>query len=111
MQAMKQFDGVLAMYHDQGLIPFKIFAMEEGVNYTAGLPIVRTSPAHGIAYDIAGQNIASEASFRNALYASLDILRQRRNYQEITANPLQKQYVFKSGDNVKLDLTAEELND
>ncbi|MDR2233451.1 MAG: 4-hydroxythreonine-4-phosphate dehydrogenase PdxA [Tannerella sp.] len=109
--AMKHFDGILAMYHDQGLIPFKIFAMEDGVNFTAGLPVVRTSPAHGTAYDIAGQNIASEASFRNALYLSLDIVRQRRNYQEITANPLQKQYVFKSGDNVKLDLTSEDIND
>ena len=109
-QSWQKFDGILAMYHDQGLIPFKMLAMENGVNYTAGLPIVRTSPAHGTAFDIAGQNRASEVSFRNALYAALDIYRKRKVYQEITANPLQKQYVDRSGDNVKLDLTAEELN-
>ena len=110
-QSMLHFDGILAMYHDQGLIPFKMYAMENGVNYTAGLPIVRTSPAHGTAYDIAGQNKASEESLRSALYVALDIYRKRKTYQEITANPLQKQYVYKSGDNVKLDLTAEEPND
>ena len=86
-------------------------AMNNGVNYTAGLPIVRTSPAHGTAYDIAGQNKASEASFRNALYFSLDIFRKRKMYQEMIANPLRKQYVDRSGDNVKLDLTAEETNE
>lgn len=106
-----QFDGVLAMYHDQGLAPFKALAMEDGVNYTAGLPIVRTSPAHGTAYDIAGQNKASEESFRQALYASLDIFRSRKVYRKITANPLKKQYVDRGGDNVKLDLTKEEPNE
>ena len=110
-QSEQKFDGVLAMYHDQGLIPFKIAAMDNGVNYTAGLPIVRTSPAHGTAYDIAGQNKASEVSFRNALYFSLDIYRKRKMYQEITANPLQKQYVDRSGDNVKLELMVEETNE
>ena len=110
-QAELKFDGILAIYHDQGLIPFKISSMNNGVNYTAGLPVVRTSPAHGIAYDIAGQNKASEASFRNALYFSLDIYRKRKMYQEITANPLRKQYVDKSGDNVKLDLTVDEPNE
>jgi 4-hydroxythreonine-4-phosphate dehydrogenase len=109
--ARYQFDGILAMYHDQGLIPFKLLAMENGVNYTAGLPVVRTSPAHGTAYDIAGKNIASEASFRNALYVSLDIYRQRQSYKEMTSNPLHKYYVDKSGDNVKLDLTAEDPNE
>ena len=74
-QMYDKFDGVLAMYHDQGLAPFKTLAMDDGVNYTAGLPIVRTSPAHGTAYDIAGQNVASEESFRQALYAALDIFR------------------------------------
>ncbi|MDR0349079.1 MAG: 4-hydroxythreonine-4-phosphate dehydrogenase PdxA [Tannerella sp.] len=103
-----RFDGILAMYHDQGLAPFKALAMEDGVNYTAGLPVVRTSPAHGTAYDIAGQNKASEESFRQALYASLDICRNRDIYREITSSPLKKQYVDKSGDNVKLDLTKEE---
>jgi 4-hydroxythreonine-4-phosphate dehydrogenase len=103
-----RFDGVLAMYHDQGLAPFKALAMENGINYTAGLPVVRTSPAHGTAYDIAGQNKASEESFRQALYCSLDIYRNREIHREITANPLRKQYVDKGTDNVKLDLTWEE---
>ena len=110
-QSHHQFDGILAMYHDQGLIPFKMLAMENGVNYTAGLPIIRTSPAHGTAHDIAGKNIASEASFRNALYASIDIYRKRKSYQEIIANPLHKHYVDKSGDNAKLDLMVDESND
>jgi len=103
-----QFDGVLAMYHDQGLIPFKTIAKGNGVNYTAGLPVVRTSPAHGTAYDIAGQNKASATSFRQALYTALDIYRNRNRHQEMTANPLQKQYVDKGNDNVKLDLTKDE---
>ena len=72
-----KFDAVLAMYHDQGMIPFKILADREGVNYTAGLPIVRTSPAHGTGYDIAGKNIADEQSLRSALYLAIDILRNR----------------------------------
>ena len=110
-QSGQKFDGIVAMYHDQGLIPFKMAAMDNGVNYTAGLPIVRTSPTHGTAYDIAGQNKASEASFRTALYFSLDIYRNRKMYKEMTANPLRKQYVDKSGDNVKLDLTTDESNE
>lgn len=73
----RKFDAVLAMYHDQGMIPFKVLSMDGGVNFTAGLPIVRTSPAHGTAYDIAGQNIASCESFRNAIYLALDILHNR----------------------------------
>ena len=72
----RQFDAVLAMYHDQGMIPFKILGTE-GVNFTAGLPIVRTSPAHGTAYDIAGKNLANGQSMRNAIYLALDILRNR----------------------------------
>jgi 4-hydroxythreonine-4-phosphate dehydrogenase len=84
----QKFDGILAMYHDQGLIPFKTLAMENGVNYTAGLPIVRTSPAHGTAYNIAGQNIASESSFREALFMAADIVVNRRINEEISANPL-----------------------
>lgn len=105
-----RFDGVLAMYHDQGLIPFKILAMENGVNYTAGLSVVRTSPAHGTAYDIAGQNLASEESFRQAMYASLDIYHNRKLYKKATAHPLRKQYFDKGGDNEKLDLTQEETD-
>ena len=110
-QMYDKFDGVLAMYHDQGLAPFKTLAMDDGVNYTAGLPIVRTSPAHGTAYDIAGQNVASEESFRQALYAALDIFRNRLRYQEATANPLRKQYFDRGGDNEKLDLTKDDDTD
>lgn len=73
----RQVDAVLAMYHDQGLIPFKTLAFEKGVNFTAGLPIVRTSPDHGTAYDIAGKNIAQETSFREALFLACDIVRKR----------------------------------
>lgn len=86
-----QFDAVLAMYHDQGLIPFKSLTNGEGVNYTCGLPVVRTSPDHGVAFDIAGQNIASPDSMREAVYQAIDILRQRAAYAENTANPLQRQ--------------------
>ncbi|MDR2119658.1 MAG: 4-hydroxythreonine-4-phosphate dehydrogenase PdxA [Tannerella sp.] len=111
-EAYRKFDGVLAMYHDQGLTPFKTLAMENGVNFTAGLPVIRTSPAHGTAYDIAGRNKASETSFRRALYALLDIHRNRTGYKLVTANPLQKYYVDKGNDNVKLDLTKDDdLND
>jgi 4-hydroxythreonine-4-phosphate dehydrogenase len=84
----KNFDAVLAMYHDQGLIPFKTIAFNEGVNFTAGLPVVRTSPDHGTAYDIAGKNQASEESFRKAIYTAIDIYKVRRAYNLITANPL-----------------------
>lgn len=104
----EDFDGVLAMYHDQGLAPFKALAMEEGVNYTAGLPFVRTSPAHGTAYNIAGQNLASESSFRQAVYTALDVYRSRQSYREATAHPLRKQYFDKGSDNVKSDLTKDE---
>jgi len=103
-----EFDGVLAMYHDQGLAPFKTLAMEEGVNYTAGLSVVRTSPAHGTAYDIAGKNLASEDSFRQALYVALDVYRNRIRHKEATANPLRKQYFERGGDNETLDLTKED---
>ncbi|MDM8256669.1 4-hydroxythreonine-4-phosphate dehydrogenase PdxA [Phocaeicola barnesiae] len=103
------FDGILAMYHDQGLAPFKALAMDEGVNFTAGLPIVRTSPAHGTAYDIAGQGIASEDSFRQAIYVALDVFRNRQIEREINARPLRKQYYEKRDDSDKLKLdTVEE---
>ena len=81
------FDAVLAMYHDQGLIPFKTLDMS-GVNYTAGLNIVRTSPDHGTGYDIAGKNAADESSMRHALFMAIDVLRQRAEYDELTADPL-----------------------
>ena len=98
------FDGVLAMYHDQGLAPFKALAMDEGVNYTAGLPIVRTSPAHGTAYDIAGQGVASEDSFRQAIYTAIDVYRNREIEKQIHARPLRKQYYEKRDDSDKLKL-------
>lgn len=82
------FDGVLALYHDQGLIPFKLMSFTEGVNFTAGLPYVRTSPAHGTAYEIAGKDIASEQSFRRAVYLACSILRNRKEYDELTKKPL-----------------------
>jgi 4-hydroxythreonine-4-phosphate dehydrogenase len=87
-EAYKKFDAVLAMYHDQGLIPFKTISFNSGVNFTAGLPVVRTSPDHGTAYDIAGKNIASEESFRKAVYTAIDIYNRRKQYKEISANPL-----------------------
>lgn len=106
----RYFDGILAMYHDQGLAPFKALAMDEGVNFTAGLPIVRTSPAHGTAYDIAGKGIASEDSFRQAIYTALDVFRNRRREAEISARPLRKQYYEKrdDSDKLKLDTVDEE---
>ncbi len=84
-----KFDAVLAMYHDQGLPPFKAIAFETGVNYTAGLPVVRTSPVHGTAFDIAGKNEASESSLRHAIYVACDIYRNRKMYAEISHNTLQ----------------------
>lgn len=84
----KQFDAVLAMYHDQGMIPFKALTIEGGVNYTAGLSIVRTSPAHGTAYELAGKNEASPESFRKAIYLACDIFKNRSSYGEISGNPL-----------------------
>ena len=83
-----QFDAVLAMYHDQGLIPFKQIAFESGVNFTAGLNFVRTSPDHGTAYDIAGKNKASEVSFREALFTAIHIVKNRRENIELHENPL-----------------------
>ena len=84
----KKFDAVLAMYHDQGLIPFKTLSFSTGVNFTAGLPVVRTSPDHGTAYDIAGKGVAKEDSFREAIYTAIDILQNREEYDEINAAPL-----------------------
>lgn len=94
----RNYDGILAMYHDQGLIPFKALSMDSGVNYTAGLPIVRTSPAHGTAYSLAGQNVASEESFREAYYMACDVFKNRQTYAEISKNPLHKQFIVQSGD-------------
>jgi 4-hydroxythreonine-4-phosphate dehydrogenase len=89
--AYKQFDAVLAMYHDQGLAPFKALAFDSGVNFTAGLPIVRTSPDHGVAYDIAGKGTADESSLRAAIFTATDIFLKRKEYRGFASNPLQKQ--------------------
>ena len=89
-----RFDGVLAMYHDQGLIPFKALSNGWGVNYTAGLPIIRTSPDHGTAYDIAGKGRADATSFRNALYYALDIYRMRQQNEDLLRTALRKPSVI-----------------
>lgn len=87
----RKYDGILAMYHDQGLAPFKALSFSEGVNFTAGLPYVRTSPVHGTAYQIAGQNLADPNSFRQALYLACQIVENRRMHHELTRNPLGEQ--------------------
>lgn len=84
----QKFDGVLAMYHDQGMLPFKTLSFESGVNFTAGLPVIRTSPAHGTAFEIAGKDMASPDSFRAAIFLACDIYKHRKEYAEISANPL-----------------------
>ena len=93
--AYSKFDGILAMYHDQGLTPFKALAMDEGVNFTAGLPYVRTSPDHGTGYDIAAKGVARPDSLRAAIYAAIDIARKREAYDEAYANPLRRQHTEK----------------
>ena len=85
-----EFDATLAMYHDQGLVGFKTLAQGEGVNYTAGLPVIRTSPDHGTAFDIAGKNLADPQSFREAVYACIDLMKQREQYLANTANPMRR---------------------
>lgn len=86
----KKFDAILCMYHDQGLIPFKMHSFGHGVNVTVGLPFVRTSPDHGTAYDIVGTNTANESSFRTALYLAIDMAKNRKEYEEIRKNKLEK---------------------
>lgn len=105
-EQMSKFDGVLAMYHDQGLIPFKTLAFEEGVNFTAGLSKIRTSPDHGVAYDIAGKGIADESSLRFAIYKAIDVFKKRQEFQELTSNPLEK-FSEKVISNVDEDLPDE----
>jgi len=97
----KKYDAILTMYHDQGLIPFKTLAMYNGVNFTAGLSVVRTSPAHGTAFDIAGKNIADENSFRQALFAAFDIFNNRRWYVECSSNPLKSEAKIERGGNIE----------
>ncbi|MBP1646323.1 MAG: 4-hydroxythreonine-4-phosphate dehydrogenase [Bacteroidetes bacterium] len=104
MGEFKNYDGVLALYHDQGLIPFKLMSFYSGVNFTAGLPYVRTSPAHGTAYHIAGKNLANPDSFRNAVFMAMDICRNRMEYDELTADVLQ---ISKKDHIVDEDITNE----
>lgn len=95
-----KFDGILAMYHDQGLTPFKALSFDSGVNFTAGLPFIRTSPVHGTAFDIAGKGEASENSFRQAMYLACDIFRNRQLHDEISKNPLKHQDVETHSDRI-----------
>ena len=85
------FDAIVGMYHDQVLIPFKQIAFTDGINYTAGLPIIRTSPDHGTAYEIAGQGVADHSSFAEALFTGISIVNNRASHEKLSANPLKKQ--------------------
>jgi 4-hydroxythreonine-4-phosphate dehydrogenase len=102
--AFREFDGVLAMYHDQGLVPFKTLSFKSGVNFTAGLSVVRTSPAHGTAYDMAGKNLATPDSFREAVYLAIDVVKNRRIHEEIIANPLDVSTLDADNDNDRNEL-------
>jgi len=104
-QYQDKFDAVLAMYHDQGLVPFKSLAVGEGVNFTAGLPIVRTSPDHGTAFDIAGKGKADESSFRSAVFECIDIINTRKGYTDNRRNPLKKMgsAIFANAEDEKID--------
>ncbi len=111
----KKFDAILAMYHDQGLAPFKALSFDNGVNFTTGLPIIRTSPSHGTAFEIVGKNLASENSFRQALYLAIDAYKNRVSYSELNANPLKSQKdailnATNNDDNDILKLKADEAN-
>lgn len=97
-----RFDGILAMYHDQGQTPFKAMSSESGVRLTAGLPIVRTAPAHGVCYAAAGKGITDEQSLRNAIYTAIDVWRNRQNYDEPLSNPLPKLYHERRDDSEKV---------
>ena len=104
----RKFDAILAMYHDQGLVPFKLASFERGVNYTAGLSIVRTSPAHGTAYALAGEDKALPDSFRHALYLAIDIFKNRKIHEEISKNPLKKHEINPNQVDESVDIEAEE---
>jgi 4-hydroxythreonine-4-phosphate dehydrogenase len=103
----KKFDGILAMYHDQGLIPFKAISFEDGVNFTAGLPVVRTSPAHGTAFDIAGKNAANEKSLRQSLYLAADIVRNREEYEFYSKNQLKSKQAIDQNNDEDLSVLPE----
>lgn len=93
-----KFDGIMAMYHDQGLVPFKLLAFGKGTNFTAGLPVVRTSPDHGTGFDLAGKNEADPASFRQALFTAIDLAKNRKNYRDDHANPLVRKNIYDNGE-------------
>ena len=108
-RSYEEFDAVLAMYHDQGLIPFKTLAGGEGVNFSAGLSFIRTSPDHGTGFDIAGKNIADHLSFLSAIFECVDIINRRAEYYERNKNPLRKitAEVLKNVEDEKIDETIE----
>lgn len=101
--AYTQYDAVLAMYHDQGLIPFKVISQGAGVNYSAGLPVVRTSPGHGTAFDIVGKDLGDASSMRNAIYLAADIIRNRKLHNEFNANPLRNSAIDHGAKDADLD--------
>ncbi len=104
---LDKFDGILAMYHDQGLIPFKTIAFSSGVNFTAGLSVVRTSPDHGTAFEIAGKGEADEESFRQAIYKAVDIFKNRHQNEELAKNPLKSYDITKLDDKIDENLPEE----
>ena len=106
---VKKFDAILAMYHDQGMAPFKAISFESGVNYTAGLSVIRTSPAHGTAYELAGKGTASDTSFRQALYLAIDTFKNRKEFKELNENPLKSQ--GNMVDTMATDTNVEDLPD
>lgn len=108
--AYRKYDGILAMYHDQGLAPFKALAGDTGVNFTGGLPYIRTSPDHGTAYDLAWKDKADPTSMRQAIYKAIDLYRNRMEHQKASANPLRKAKTERGADKT-VDLTKEEITD
>lgn len=104
----RKFDAILAMYHDQGLIPFKLASFDRGVNFTAGLPVIRTSPSHGTAYTLAGEDKASPESFRQALYLAIDVYKNRQIYDEISKNPLKSYDINPNQVDESVDIEASE---
>ena len=109
-QDYTHFDAILAMYYDQGAVAFKSIAQNEGVNYTAGLPVIRTAPAIGTNYEAAGKDITDEQAMRQAIYVAIDTARSRMKFDQERQNPLQKQYFEKRDDSykLKLDQTTDE---
>ncbi len=105
----RKYDAILAMYHDQGLIPFKLTSFEHGVNYTAGLPVIRTSPAHGTTYAIAGEDKASPESFRQAMFLAIDVFKNRIQYQEISKNPLKSYHINSNQADETINIEEEDI--